>query len=106
MVLTISYLRLLKPGLLLTITGDFATTMNSLNDDNRFTNRKNLVDLGAEYVIGNNVNSRLIVLRKVQGQNSAAEGGLGGLTAYVCVENNCTDTPSNVGRFTPRVARI
>jgi hypothetical protein len=88
------------------ISGDFNDITDNLNSDGRYEDRKTLTDMGKEIVIGNSANSRLITLRKVQGQQGASEGGLGGLVAYICVENNTTDTPSNRGRFTPRVARI
>jgi hypothetical protein len=94
-------------GSLVIISGNFADVMDNLGGPSpRFENRKTLTDMGKEIVIGNSANSRLIVLRLVQGQNEAAAGGLGGTVAYICVENNTTDTPSNSGRFTPRVARI
>ena len=85
---------------------DLTNVIDDLNSNGRFQNRKTLLDMGKEIVIGNEVNSRMIVLRLVQGQQETETGGLGGLVAYVCVENNCSSTPSNAGRWTPRVARI
>jgi hypothetical protein len=63
--------------------------------------------MGDEYVIGNTANSRLIVLRKVQGYASVQGGGLNGVVGYVCIENNTTEVaPNNWGRYTVRVARV
>jgi hypothetical protein len=94
-------------GSLLNIpSGDLSDVVDNLNSNGRFQPRKTLLDLGKEIVIGNEVNSRMIVLRKVLGQQESATGGLGGLVAYICVENNCSSTPFNAGRWTPRVARI
>jgi hypothetical protein len=94
-------------GNLITIPeANLTNVIDNLNSNGRFSNRKSLLDMGKEIVIGNEINSRMIVLRRVQGQNEGDEGGLGGVTAYICVENNNTDTSSNRGRFTVRVARI
>lgn len=97
-------------GSLLNIpSADFRTVLNSLgNQNNRFQERKTLLDMGKEIVIGDEVNSRIVVLRKVMGQQLLANGALGGLVAYICVENNAIDSTNlpNTGRFTPRVARI
>ncbi len=92
-------------GLLL-ITGDFSNVMDNLNTSGRYTARKTLIDFGKDIIIGNEVNSRLLVLRRVQTWAPASEGGDGD-EAYVVVENNTTDlAPSDAGRFTVRVARI
>lgn len=91
---------------LLIVTGDFASVMDNLNTSGRFTARKSLVDFGKQIVIGNEVNSRLVVLRRVQVYGPASEGG-DGSEAYVVVENNTTDlAPSDAGRWTVRVARV
>jgi hypothetical protein len=96
-------------GKSIVITGNFTTVMQSLSEGNpssysRFQERLNLVDLGTQYVIGNPVNSRMIVLRRVRGPGLIENGGLNGIVAYICVENNCSDSPAL--RFLPRVARI
>lgn len=82
---------------------NFASVMEDLNSDGTFTDRKNLTDLGAEYVIGNEINSRIIVLRKVLGQENASVGALGGKVSYICVENDSTITDTN---FLVCVARV
>ena len=82
---------------------------NSLSPGNdRIEERKTLLDMGKEIIIGNSKNSRLIVFRRVQkysastGPGSAAAGDNG----YVLIENNCSDLGDNSGRFTIRVARM
>lgn len=101
---------LYETGKVVIITGNFADVMDNLGpgapDTPRFDYRKTLTDLGVEYVIGNTVNSQIITLRLVQGIAPASQGGLGGGVGYVVTENNSTDTPTDVGRFTVRVARI
>jgi hypothetical protein len=97
-------------GNVIIITGDFGNVMDNLGpgapNTSRFDYRKTLTDLGVEYVIGNPVNSQIITLRLVQGIAPASDGGLGGAVGYVVTENNSTDTPTDVGRFTVRVARV
>ena len=69
--------------------------------------RKNLTDMGKEYVIGTDINSRMVVLRLVKLPAVSSVGALGGDVVYVVVENNCTDlAPNDNGRFSVRVARI
>ena len=70
--------------------------------------RKTIKDMGTEVVIGNNIVSRLLVLRRVERYFPSSVGG-GGTNdvGYVVVENNCTDlAPNNQGGLTVRVARI
>lgn len=71
----------------------------------RFDERKSLVDLGKEVVIGNYINSRLLVLRKVQAYSDAEFSG-NGIVGYIVSENNVDDLGPNIGRFTLRVARV
>lgn len=72
------------------------------------SDRKTLKDMGKEVIIGNSVDTRLLVLRRVQ----IPVGSLTGVptnpdyTGYVVVENNCDDLGTNAGRFTVKVARI
>ncbi len=97
-------------GKLLTIpSASFKSVMSNLSNSAIFNDRKSLLDMGAEYVIGTEANSRMIVLRRVQGPNGLGSGGLDGEVAYICVENNTnfnpSGAPSNWGRYTVRVAR-
>lgn len=78
---------------------------HTLNDINE---RKAITDMGKEVIVGNKVNSRLLVLRRVQQYFNAADGGASDpdYTGYVVVENNADDLQGNTGRFTVRVARV
>ena len=62
-------------GSVVTITGDFADVINNLNNNGRFKNRKSLLDLGKEITICNSAESRLLVLRKVRAEGTAANAG-------------------------------
>ncbi len=99
-------------GSLITIPADsfvdiLYTGGTSLPTSGTYDQRKTLVDLGKQYVIGNTINSRLVVLRLVLFPNDSAVGGLGGNARYVVIENNCTDlAPSDNGRFSVRVGRM
>ena len=70
--------------------------------------RKAIKDMGKEIIIGNSVESRLIIFRRVQRYISSTEGGSlsGNDTGYVVTENNTSDLGGNAGRFTVRVARV
>jgi hypothetical protein len=70
--------------------------------------RKTLRDMGKDIIIGNSVESRLFVLRRVQRYIPFAAGGATDpdYTGYVVVENNAEDLFGNTGRYTVRVARI
>jgi hypothetical protein len=92
-------------GRLVVITGEFGTVLGNLNHTGEFDARKNLTDMGTEYIIGNQINSRIVVLRKVMYNETAGVGALGGLVAYIPVENNATEPNGNWGRFAVRVAR-
>lgn len=88
------------------INGSFGSVVGNLNYTGTYDGRKTLIDFGKQVVIGNNVNSRLLVLRRVQFFAEAVAGG-DGFEAYVVIENNTTDlAPSDWGRFTVRVARV
>lgn len=88
------------------VTGTFSSVMNNLNYAGTYDGRKTLIDFGKDVVIGNEINSRLLVLRRVQFWEDASKGG-DGFEGYVVVENNTNDlAPSDWGRFTVRVARI
>ena len=94
-------------GSVVVVTGDFDNTLNNLNNTGIFQERKSLLDLGKEYIIGNTAESRLIVLRKVRARGAAANAGDDAQLGYVCTENYTTDmAPNNWGRFTVRTARI
>lgn len=87
------------------ITGSFVNTMNNLNYEGTWDGRKSLIDFGKEIIFGNERESRLIVLRRVQFFGDASAGA-DGHEGYVVVENNTTNlAPSDWGRFTVRVAR-
>ena len=93
-------------GVIIIPSADFSNIVNDLDGNNDyFNNRKTLMDMGKEIVIGNEINSRIIVLRKLMGETGPAQGALGGAVGYVCVENNGTAPYNNSGRFTVRVAR-
>lgn len=94
-------------GSVLTVTsGDFSSTLNDLDVTGTMDNRKSLIDMGKQIVIGNTINSRLITLRQIQFFAPSSQGG-DGFEAYIVVENETTDVaPSGWGRFTVRVARI
>jgi hypothetical protein len=87
-------------------SADFSNVLDNLNSDERFRVRLNLQDLGTQYVIGNEVNSRLIVLRRVMNSGAISVGGGGGVVAYICIENNTSDLTGEGGRWIPRVARM
>ena len=94
-------------GSVVVVTGDFYNTMDNLERDGVFEDRKSLLDLGKEIIIGNSAESRLIVLRKVRARGAAVRAGDDAQLGYVCTENYTTDlAPNNVGRFTVRVARV
>jgi hypothetical protein len=92
------------------VTGNFYDIVYDNDNDNRLRNsgtydgRKSLVDFGKEIVIGNPVNSRLLVFRRVQVWADSSIGG-DGREFYVLTENNTEDAGSEYGRFTVRVAR-
>ena len=93
-------------GLIVIPSANFSNVVNDLDpDDGSFNNRKTLRDMGKEIVIGDEINSRIIVLRKLMGESSPAGGALNGTVGYVCVENNSNKPTANRGRFTVRVAR-
>lgn len=70
--------------------------------------RKTLRDMGKDIIIGNSIESRLFVLRRVQKYIPNASGGATDpdYTGYVVVENNAEDLFGDTGRYTVRVARI
>ncbi len=92
------------------VTSTFQNILDTLGpgapDTPRFTERKTLVDLGGEVIIGNPINSRMVVLRRVMQYGTIEYGGLGGIVGYIVMENNCDDLAGNAGRFTVRVARL
>ncbi len=89
------------------VTGTFPQIMDNLNSSGSFIYKRSLIDLGKEIVIGNEVESRLIVLRKVRYAAAPANGG-DGYAAYIVVESNYRSdtrpTPSN-SKFNVNVAR-
>lgn len=96
----------LGEGLYIVPGTDFYNVMSDLSSDGSYDGRKTLIDMGKEIIFGNSVNSRLIVLRKIQFFGPVATGG-DGFEAYVVVENNTDElAPSDWGRYTVRVARI
>jgi hypothetical protein len=86
-------------------SNDIDNVMDNLNTSGRFNNRRSLIDMGKEYVIGTEQDARLLVLRLVRSQESVSDGS-GYTYAYITVESNSYDIgTSNRGRFTVRVAR-
>jgi len=83
-----------------------ATELDHTNPN--ISDRKAIKDMGKEVIIGNGVESRLLVLRLVQEYVTSSEGGTldPASTGYVVTENNCSDLQGNTGRFTVRVARV
>ena len=93
-------------GSLVTIpTANYNSVIDNLNTTGVLSQRKTLMDLGKQVVIGNTVDSRLIVLRLVRSYEDADIGG-DGFPCYIVVENNTTDPNNNAGRYTVRTARI
>lgn len=85
---------------------NFGSVVGNLSLTGTYDGRKTLIDFGKEVIIGNETNSRLLVLRRVQFWADAAKGG-DGFEGYVVVENNTNDlAPNDWGRFTVRVARV
>jgi hypothetical protein len=79
--------------------------MDNLNSSGRFNNRRSLIDMGKEYVIGTEQDARLLVLRLVRSQETVSDGS-GYTYGYITIESNSYDIGnSNMGRFTIRVAR-
>jgi len=99
-----------KVGSLYTIqTSEFVDTLDDLTHTYGNVNgRKSLVDLGKEVVIGNNAESRLVVLRRVRLFADSATGvsDFGPAAGYIVVEVNASDLPTNNGRWIVRVARV
>lgn len=96
-------------GLYIVTSSDFQNVVyngsNPLENSGTYSNRKSLLDFGKEIIIGNTVNSRLLVLRRVQIWDDASVGG-DGREFYIVTENNTYDlAPGGYGRFTVRVAR-
>lgn len=80
-----------------------ATELEHTNPD--LNERKTLRDLGEQIIIGNGIDSRLLVFRRVA-QYFDSTQGQDSVVGYVVVENNADDLQGNTGRFTVRVARI
>jgi len=99
-----------KVGSLYTIqTSEFENTLDDLTQSGGNVNgRKSLIDLGKEVVIGDNAESRLVVLRRVRIYANSATGVSAERwpAGYITVENNASDLPSNNGRWAVRVARV
>jgi hypothetical protein len=95
-------------GLYIVNSGNFANTVQDLSNTGVFERKRSLIDMGKEVVIGNVVNSRLLVLRKVQEAIPPADGG-DGIVGYVVVESNYRSanwpTPSN-SELNVNVARV
>jgi len=73
------------------ITGDFSSTLGSLNPDGSFDIKRSLLDMGAQIIIGNAAESRLLVLRKVKDMQNPAFT-IGGGVGYIVVESNYRST--------------
>lgn len=93
---------------LLIVTGSFYGTVHNLGSNGYFNVRRSLLDLGKEIIIGNTINSRLLVLRKVKDIENPDYTGVGGTIAYVVVESNYRSSnasPPDNSRFNVSVAR-
>jgi hypothetical protein len=88
------------------LTGQNGATRLEYNlSPSRIEDRKSLTDMGKEIIIGNYINSRILVLRRVQLYVDSTLGG-GNVTGYVVSENNADDLQGNLGRFVVKVARV
>lgn len=86
------------------VTGQNGAT--ALDSDGVIQQRKTLIDMGKEIVIGNGFETRALVLRYVKSY-ADIDTGADAVFAYVPVENNISEVaPNNWGRWTVRVARI
>lgn len=89
------------------VTGDFYSTLHDLSSSGTFEAKRSLFDMGKEIVIGNPINSRLLVLRKVKDiQNPAFT--VGGGVGYIVVESNYRSSnaqPPSYSNFNVNVAR-
>ena len=86
-------------------SSDIDDVMDNLTTSGIFDNRRSLIDMGKEYVIGTEQDARLLVLRLVRSQETVSDGS-GYTYGYIVVESNSYDIGnSNMGRFTVRVAR-
>lgn len=86
-------------------SSDIHDIMNDLTNSGIFQNRRSLIDMGKEYVIGTEQDARLLVLRLVRSQETVSDGS-GYTYGYIVVESNSYDIgTANLGRFTVRVAR-
>jgi hypothetical protein len=93
-------------GSLVVITGNFSNVLDNLSSSGRFKNRKSLLDLGKEVIIGSPIESRLVVLRKVRAEGDETLGGDDGNVAYIVTENYTNEGSDNSGRFAVRAARV
>lgn len=92
-------------GAYIITSGNFSTVINNLSaSGNRIAERRTIIDMGKEYIIGNTTEARLIVLRKVRLYGSASEGGADNYVGYILTENNTSASLS--GRFQVKVARV
>lgn len=90
------------------LLGNGADTTELQHTNNNISDRKTILDMGKEIIMGNSTDSRLVVFRRVQRYNPSATPGsaAAGDNGYVVTENNCEDLQGNAGRFTVRVARV
>jgi len=78
---------------------------SGLGNSGNLQERKSLLDMGKEIVIGDATESRIVTLRLIRTPVNS-QTGQDGEIVYVVVENNAADLPNTAGRFTVRVARI
>jgi hypothetical protein len=93
-------------GTLVTVpNATFSTVMGNLAaaTGSPYTGVRSLRDMGKEYVIGNEYNSRLLVLHKVQVPSNASDAGLDGRVIFVVTENHSLQNTD--ARFNVTVAR-
>ena len=84
-----------------------ANGATELSNSGQLGERYTVLDLGKEIIIGNSVNSKMLVFRLVQFPGVIANGGLGASSYYVVIQNNTTDlNASENARFRVAVSRI
>jgi len=90
------------------ITGNFYSTLHNLSSDGSFEAKRSLLDMGSQIIIGNTIESRLVVLRKVKNIQNPEFTGIGGEVGYIVVESNYRSSsapPPAYSRFNVNVAR-
>ena len=91
-------------------SNSFSNTLDNLNSDGHYDQRRTFTDLGKTIYIGTPEQSELMVFRLVQeptDSSTADSSGDASKTYYIVVENNTNDVGgTDDGRFMVRVARV